>query len=60
MDIFEYADSIDWNADYMDMNTGYTYGIQEAGKASKLTGKKPDVINVYSDNEYIGVVRRNQ
>lgn len=57
MDIFEYARSINWGADYMDMNTGNVYGIQEAGKASKLTGKEPTVINVYNNGKYIGVVR---
>ena len=59
MDIFKYAESIDWKADYMDMTTGYIYGIQEAGKIMEQTGKKPEFINVYCDDKYIGVIRRN-
>lgn len=30
MDIFEYAESINWNADYFDRHTGYIYMITEA------------------------------
>ena len=36
MDIYKYAESINYNADYMDMSTGYIYCIQEYGKALKF------------------------
>ena len=50
MDIFAYADSIDWMADYYDFHTGYTYAIQSA----------PDrnTIFVYNGKECIGKVTR--
>lgn len=31
MDIYEYAESIDYAADYYDFHTGYIYKIQEYG-----------------------------
>lgn len=57
MDIFSYADSINWLADYYDFNTGYIYGIQEAAN-------NRNEMNVYEliDNQkvLIGVVRREK
>ena len=51
MDIFEYADSINWAADYLDMHTGYIYLISCA----------PDRDTIYvkdSDGNMIGVCHR--
>ena len=36
MDIYEYAKTINYNADYYDMYTGYTYRIQDYGREIKL------------------------
>jgi len=62
MEIYSYAESIDYAADYMDMNTGYTYGIQEYGRAKKFGLPTPgsmmfgkDGIIVYEDGKPIGV-----
>lgn len=58
MDIFAYADSINWLADYYDFHTGYIYGIQEAKESNR------NKMNVYElvDNQkvFIGVVRREE
>lgn len=35
MDIFKYAEDIDYSADYMDMNTGLIYKIKNYGLALK-------------------------
>lgn len=50
MDIFEFAKSVNWNADYYDYHTGYIYMITEA---STYENKK---IPAYDSNtcEYIG------
>ena len=54
MDIFKYADSIQWMADYYDHHTGYIYAITE----SKDTNR--DRIKVYSDGVLIGFVNRGR
>ena len=38
MDIYSYAESINWSADYIDMRTGRIYKIQEAGNMKKFFG----------------------
>lgn len=43
MDIYEYAKSIDYGADYYDMNTGYTYLIQDYGRAIKFGLPSPGI-----------------
>ena len=55
MDIFAYADSINWLADYYDFHTGYTYAITRAWTNEE--GKK--VIPVYDGNSLIGVTTRD-
>ena len=59
MDIYQYAESINYIADYMDMNTGHIYKIQEYGKNLKIN---PDAtISVYDDNgNYLGEVKRKE
>ena len=52
MDIFAYANSINWLADYYDHHTGYIYGITNAW--TNENGKK--VIPVYIDKSMIGTV----
>jgi hypothetical protein len=52
MDIFKYADDIDWKADYMDMNTYYTYAIIQA--------EDHDHIPVFNGSVFLGVVVRNK
>ena len=58
MDIFKYADSINWGADYMDMHTGYIYAIQEAKK--EAGDQIPKSIKVYSNGTCIGVVNKDK
>lgn len=53
MDIFEYARSINFMADYLDMHTGYIY---------KLTEYDPNTmpgIPVYEDGKLIGYAKEN-
>lgn len=52
MDIFKYADSIGWMADYMDLTTGYIYAITEA--------ENHDRIPVYDNSYLIGFVNREE
>lgn len=58
MDIYEYAESINYGADYYDYQTGYTYGISEVGRAKKFFGIDLE-IPVYQDGVLIGYARRN-
>ena len=56
MDIYEYAKQFD--ADYYDMYTGYTYGIQEYNHAIKL-GLPTEGIKVYdASGQLIGIARK--
>lgn len=66
MDIFKYAESIDFGADYYDWHTGYIYGIQEYGRAKKFGLPTPaelqfgkDGIIVYDSGKPIGIVYPN-
>jgi len=55
MNIFEYAKTTD--ADYMDMNTGFIYQVQDYNRAKKL-GLSINFIEVYdSEGNYIGNVK---
>ena len=55
MDIFEYAKSTD--ADYMDMNNGYIYRVQDYNRDKRL-GVDTNVIEVCDfEGNYIGVVK---
>lgn len=56
MDIYKYAESVNWNADYYEMKTGYTYGIQEAGRARKFFGVEAPIKIYNSEGQYIGDV----
>ena len=56
MDIFKYADSIGWAADYMDMHTGLIYAITRA--YTDENGKK--VIPVYENGILIGTTTDNR
>jgi len=60
MDIYKYAESIAYGADYLDPVTGYIYGIQEVGRMKKFFDIDMD-IPVYSmdSGELIGYARRN-
>ena len=57
MDIFKYAEEINYGADYYDMATGYIYHIVEAGKKRKLFGIDTD-IRVSENGVTIGYARR--
>lgn len=57
MDMYEYAESINWGADYYDPHTGYIYGIQEAGRARKFFGMEMP-IPVYDNGVRIGFVEK--
>lgn len=55
MDIFKYAETND--ADYMDMNTGYIYKVQDYNRDKRL-GVNTNVIEVCDfEGNYIGVVK---
>lgn len=58
MDIYEYAESINYGADYYDYQTGLTYGIQEVGRMKKFFDIDAE-IPVYQDGKLIGYARRN-
>lgn len=58
MDIYAYAESINWSADYYDPHTGYIYGIQEAGRQRKLFGIEAP-IPVYDGGVVIGYATEN-
>ena len=53
MDIYAYAESIDYAADYMDMHTGYIYGIVEYHK-----NNLPQ-IPIYDNGRLIGFAVKN-
>lgn len=55
MDIFEWAESVDYGADYFDNDTGYIYHIQEA----KRTGNKNSITVTDSEGNLIGMVNKN-
>lgn len=60
MDIFAYADSINWGADYLDMNTGYIYAITEVAGAKRFFGLElPIPVYDSTSGEKIGTVSRN-
>lgn len=58
MDIYNYAKSIDYAADYMPMDgSGYVYKIQEYGKQLKA-GNTNAKIAVYQDGIFIGYAKK--
>ena len=58
MDIYRYAESINYSADYMDMNTGNVYMIQEYGQALKFGLPTPGIRVRDSDGNDIGYARK--
>ena len=58
MDIYGYAKSINYSADYMDMHTGLIYHIQEYGKELER-GNMGAKIKVSQDGKLIGFARQN-
>ena len=58
MDIYKYAESINYAADYIDMSTGYVYKIQDYGRSLKF-GFPSSGIAVYNDSTLIGYARKN-
>lgn len=53
MDIYEYGESINFNADYYDFRTGRVYHLQEYGRALKIANdpeadsvEKADAISI--------------
>ena len=59
MDIYEYAESINWGADYMDKE-GNIYCIQEAGRLKKLFGIESDIKVKDPYGNVIGYAKRNK
>lgn len=55
MDIFEQAKKFD--ADYLDMHTGYIYKIQAYNRAKRLGLPTPGIEVYDSDGNFIGIVR---
>jgi hypothetical protein len=62
MDIYEYAESINYRSDYMDMNTGYIYCIQEYGRAIKfgLPQLLPGIRVIDSQGNVLGYARKEE
>lgn len=59
MDIYSYAEDINYSADYMDMTSGYIYKIQEFGdiiKQNPDTTEKIRVTDSYGNT--LGFARR--
>ena len=56
MDIYEMAKTM--SADYMDMNTGYIYKIQEYNQAMKFGLPTPGIRVTDSDGNTIGYARK--
>lgn len=59
MDIYAYAESINYGADYYDFHTGYTYGIQEVGRAKKFFGIDLPIPVYDEDRNLVGYAQRN-
>jgi hypothetical protein len=57
MDIYEYAESINYAADYYEMSTGYIYHIREYGLFGRGMKSSPG-IRVSCDGKTIGYVQR--
>jgi len=53
MDIFKWADDMNWLADYYDHHTGYVYHIQHASS-------RDEIFVTDIDNRLIGKVTRNK
>lgn len=59
MDIYAYAESIGYAADYMDPHTGYIYHIQDYGRALRFGLPTPGIVVSDSDGTILGVARKN-
>lgn len=58
MDIYAYAKSIDYAADYWDHHTGYIYHIQEYGRQLKFFGIDIGIKVSDQDGNIIGYARK--
>ena len=68
MDIYGYANSINYGADYYDFHTGYIYKIQDYGRDIKASRDNPNNevararvnrgIAVYEGNALIGYAQK--
>ena len=58
MDIYKYAESINYNADYHDHHTGYIYHIQEYGRCIKFGLPTVGIKISDSSGNLIGVARK--
>lgn len=58
MEIYSYAKSINYSADYMDMHTGNIYKIQEYGNAIKNGIPTQGILVMNSIGEILGVARK--
>ena len=59
MDIYEYAKSINYGADYYDMHTGYTYLIQNYGNTIKSGFPSPGIAIADGSGNIIGYAKEN-
>jgi hypothetical protein len=57
MDIYKYAEEINYGADYYDWATGRLYHIQDYGIALER-GLNPKGIAVTIDGEFIGIAEK--
>lgn len=58
MDIYKKAKEMD--ADYMDMNTGYIYKIQDYNRAKRMGLPTPGIAVYDSDGNFIGIARETK
>lgn len=56
MDIWKWAEEFNYEADYYDMHTGYTYKVQDYG-VTKKRGLPTPGIAVYDGKKLIGYVK---
>ena len=60
MDIYAYAESIDYGADYLDMHTGYIYHIQEYGRALKMGLPTPGILVTDGEGNELGYAKKKE
>lgn len=58
MDIYKYAEDLNYAADYMDMSTGYIYLIKQYGECIKNGLPTQGIEVVDQDGKLIGYAKR--
>ena len=58
MEIYNYAKSINYAADYMDMHTMYTYHIQDYGNCLKNNLQTDGILVTDCEGNIVGIARK--